>query len=116
MRFPELIRNMVLQGAQLVIIPAAFNMTTGPAHWHITARVRALDNQIYFACASSARDASSGYIAYGHSLIADPWGNIISEASTGEEIICGSIDMKEIDRIRKELPLLKHKRFELYRY
>lgn len=116
MRFPELIRKMTLEGAVLIIIPAAFNMTTGPAHWHITVRTRALDNQVYFACASPARDNSAGYTIYGHSLISDPWGKIISEASTGEEIICGSIKLDELERIRKELPLLKHKRFDLYRY
>ncbi len=115
-RFPELIRKMVLRGALLVIAPAAFSMTTGPSHWHITARTRALDNQIYFVGASTARDPSSVYAAYGHSLIADPWGNIISEASSSQEIICGTINLDELKRIRREFPLLKHKRFELYRY
>jgi predicted amidohydrolase len=114
MRFPELIRKMALDGAQLIIIPAAFNMTTGPAHWHITARTRALDNQVFFACASPARDNDSGYEVYGHSLISDPWGNIITEASRDEEIICGEIDMEELSRIRNELPLLKHRKPELY--
>ena len=116
MRFPELIRKMTLEGALLIIIPAAFNMTTGPAHWHITARTRALDNQVYFVCASPARDTSAGYTVYGHSLISDPWGKIISEASTEEEIICGTIELERLYRIRKELPLLKHKRFDLYNY
>ena len=114
MRFPELIRKMALDGAQLIIIPAAFNMTTGPAHWHITARTRALDNQVFFACASPARDNDSGYMVYGHSLISDPWGNIITEASQSEEIICGEIDLEELSRIRRELPLLKHRKPELY--
>jgi predicted amidohydrolase len=116
MRFPELIRKMALEGAVLIIIPAAFNMTTGPAHWHITARTRALDNQVYFVCASPARDVSAGYTVYGHSLISDPWGSIISEASTGEEVICGTIELDKLYRIRKELPLLKHKKFDLYKY
>jgi omega-amidase len=114
MRFPELIRKMTLDGALLIIIPAAFNMTTGPAHWHITARTRALDNQVYFACASPARDTGSGYIVYGHSLIADPWGKVIIEASHDEEIICADIDLEELGRIRKELPLLEHRRPGVY--
>ena len=115
MRFPEFIRKMTLAGARLIIVPAAFNMTTGPAHWHITARVRALDNQTYFVCASPARDTSSHYIAYGHSLIVDPWGQIISEAGKDETIIHGKIDLEEITRIRSELPLIKHRRPEIYR-
>ena len=115
MRFPELIRKMALAGARLIIIPAAFNTTTGPAHWHITARSRALDNQIYFVCASPARDTSSDYIVYGHSLIVDPWGQIISEAGEDEAIIYGKINLEEIIRIRNELPLIKHRRPEVYK-
>jgi omega-amidase len=114
MRFPELIRKMALEGALLIIAPAAFNMTTGPAHWHITARARALDNQVYFVCASPARDASSDYIVYGHSLMVDPWGQIFSEAGEDESIISGIIDPCKVSRIRKELPLLKQRRPEIY--
>jgi len=114
MRFPELVRNIALKGALLIIVPAAFNMTTGPAHWHITARTRALDNQVYFACASPARDDGAGYTVYGHSLVSDPWGSIISEASTGEQIIGATIDLGEVERIRRELPLLRHRRPDLY--
>ncbi|MCD4669270.1 MAG: carbon-nitrogen hydrolase family protein [Actinomycetia bacterium] len=115
MRYPELIRKMTLDGARLIIIPAAFNMTTGPAHWHITARTRALDNQIYFVCASPARDISSDYTVYGHSIITDPWGQIISEAAGDETIIYGKIELKEINRIRNELPLIKHRRPGIYK-
>jgi len=115
MRFPELIRKMALAGARLIIVPAAFNTTTGPAHWHITARSRALDNQVYFVCASPARDTSSDYIVYGHSLIVDPWGQIISEAGEDETIIYGKINLEEIIRIRNELPLIKHRRPEVYK-
>jgi omega-amidase len=114
MRFPELIRKMVLGGAKIIIVPAAFNMTTGPAHWHILARTRALDNQVYFIAASPARDKKASYVAYGHSLVSDPWGNIISEASAKEEIIFAEIDLGFVDKIRKELPLLKHRKEEVY--
>jgi omega-amidase len=114
MRFPELIRKMALEGASLIIVPAAFNMITGPAHWHITARARALDNQLYFVCASPARDVSSDYIVYGHSLMVDPWGQIFSEAGEDEAIISGIINPFEVDRVRKELPLLKQRRPQIY--
>ena len=115
MRFPELIRKMVLSGAKIIVVPAAFNMTTGPAHWHILARTRALDNQAYFIAASPARDEKASYVAYGHSLVADPWGNIISEASDKEEIIFSEIDLDFIDKIREELPLIKHRKEEVYK-
>jgi len=91
MRFPELVRKMVLGGAKIIVVPAAFNMTTGPAHWHLLARTRALDNQVYFIAVSPARNKEASYAAYGHSLVADPWGDIIAEASAGEEIIFSEI-------------------------
>ncbi len=116
MRFPELIRKMTLEGAMVIVVPAAFNMTTGPVHWHLTARARALDNQVYFIAVSPSRNESSGYgyVAYGHSLVADPWGKIIAEAGTGEEILNAIIDLDYIYKIRKELPLLNHLRQDLY--
>jgi omega-amidase len=114
MRFPELVRKMVLGGAKIIVVPAAFNMTTGPAHWHLLARTRALDNQVYFIAASPARNKEASYTAYGHSLVADPWGNIIAEASVDEEIIFSEIDLGFVDKIRRELPLLKHRREEIY--
>ena len=71
-RFPELFRRMTLDGARMVILPAAFNMTTGPAHWDITMRARALDNQIFFAANSPARDEDGIYVAYGNSCVVSP--------------------------------------------
>ena len=115
MRFPELIRKMTLMGAKLIIVPAAFNTITGPAHWHITSRTRALDNQVYFACASPARDTGGTYTAYGHSLIVDPWGSIIAEAGEEEALLNAKLDLTEIERIRKELPLLKHRKPDIYK-
>lgn len=114
MRFPELARTMVNQGAEMIIVPAAFNTTTGPAHWHITARARAVDNQVYFVVASPARSDYLSYKAYGHSLIVNPWGTILSEADILEEIIYADIDREYIKKIRSELPLLNHRRHELY--
>lgn len=114
-RFPEYFRIMALEGAKVVVLPAAFNMTTGPAHWEISARVRAVDNQIYMVCASPARDESAGYVAYGNSIVTSPWGDIVSKAGVKEEILYADIDTEEVDRIRKELPLLKSLRKDMYR-
>lgn len=114
MRFPELMRLITLRGAEVIVVPAAFNMTTGPAHWHSLAKIRALDNQVYFVAASPSRNLDSSYVAYGHSLILDPWGDIISEAGIKEEIIYGSIDLKKIKKVREQLPLLKHRRKDIY--
>ncbi|HMK54735.1 MAG TPA: carbon-nitrogen hydrolase family protein [Methanobacteriaceae archaeon] len=113
-RFPELSRLMALEGAQLLIFPGAFNLTTGPAHWKAISRVRAVDNQVYVASCSPARDESAPYVAYGHSMVADPWGDVISEASTGEEIIYAEVDLSQLEKVRQEFPLLKNSRQDIY--
>ncbi len=114
MRFPELMRLMALKGAEIIIVPAAFNMTTGPAHWHTTAKMRAVDNQVYFMSVSPARDESSVYVAYGHSLIVSPWGDILAEANEKETILYGELDLEKVNTVRQELPLLKHMRKDIY--
>ncbi|MEG0662965.1 MAG: nitrilase-related carbon-nitrogen hydrolase, partial [Anaerovoracaceae bacterium] len=113
-RFPELSRRMALDGAKVIILPAAFNMTTGPAHWSLSMRARALDNQVYFAANAPARDENGPYVAYGHSMIVSPWGEVLMEADEKEDIIYSEIDTDYVDSIRDQLPLLKHRREELY--
>lgn len=113
-RFPEWFRKMALAGAKLIVLPAAFNMTTGPAHWDLTMRARALDNQVYFAANSPARDMNGPYQAYGNSCIVDPWGGFIVHGDEKECIVYGDIDTDHVDSIREQLPLLKHRRPELY--
>lgn len=76
-RFPELSRLMVDQGAKMILVPAAFNMTTGPSHRDILFRTRALDNQVYTLGIAPARNPSSGYTSWGHSIVVSPWGDII---------------------------------------
>lgn len=113
-RFPELVRLMVLEGAKVIFVPAAFNMTTGPAHWEVMFRSRALDNQCYMVGTSDARDESAGYVSYGHSLIASPWGDIIQEMKENEDIRVTEIDLDYVDDIRAQLPLLSARRTDLY--
>ncbi|OAT79446.1 carbon-nitrogen hydrolase family protein [Desulfotomaculum copahuensis] len=113
-RFPELIRLMALKGAKLIVIPAAFNMTTGPAHWELIFRTRAVDNQVYFIGASPARDVRAAYVAYGHSLVVDPWGRIVSGAGEAEEVVLADIDLDLVEKVRQDLPLLRHRRLDLY--
>lgn len=113
-RFPELFRRMALDGAKLIVLPAAFNMTTGPAHWDLTMRARALDNQVYFAANSPARDEEGVYVAYGNSCVVNPWGEFEAHADEKECIVYADIDLDYVESIRNQLPLLKHRRPELY--
>jgi predicted amidohydrolase len=114
MRFPELSRIMALQGASILVFPGAFNLTTGPAHWETLIRTRAIDNQLFVVAASPASDKSSNYVAYGHSMVCDPWGEIISKGTLEENIIYAELDKNRVDTIREELPLLKNRRTDIY--
>jgi omega-amidase len=114
MRFPELSRLAALKGAALIVVPAAFNMVTGPAHWELLVRSRALDNQVYFAAVSPARDNNASYVVYGHSMVASPWGDIISKADEKEYVLFSDIDLGLLERIRNELPLLRQRRTDIY--
>jgi omega-amidase len=114
MRFAELLRLMALEGAEFIVVPGAFNLTTGPAHWKPLIQVRAVDNQVFMAAASPARDPDASYVAYGHSMVCDPWGTVLKEAGIGEEIIYATINLEMIPKIRQELPLLLNRRTDLY--
>ena len=113
-RFPELARIMTENGALILFYPGAFNLTTGPAHWEILFKARALDNQVYCVGVAPALNKDASYHSYGHSIIANPWGEVMAEAGEKEELIVKEIDLSEIKKIREELPLLKNKREDLY--
>lgn len=113
-RFPEFARTMVLDGARMIFVPAVFNMTTGPAHWELTFRARALDNQIYMLGCAPARDTQAGYISWGHSIVTDSWGKVMKQLDEKEGILIEEIDLDREDQIREQLPLLKHRKSEMY--
>lgn len=113
-RFPELARLMVEEGAEVILVPAAFNMTTGPAHWETMFRQRALDNQVYAIGTAPARDAASGYTSWGHSMITGPWGDVVITMDEKEGITVTEIDLDTVAKVRAELPLLAHRRKDMY--
>lgn len=113
-RFPELARIMADQGAKVILCPGAFNLTTGPAHWELLYRTRAVDNQVYYIATSPARDMDASYVAYGHSMVVDPWGIIISEMGDKAQMRVVDIDLDRIDEVREQLPLMKHRRKDIY--
>lgn len=112
-RFPELFRLMALQGAEIILVPAAFNTITGPAHWHLLARSRAVDDQVYLALTSPARSGSV-FKAFGHTLVSDPWGNILCEAGEDEALMESTLDMEFLKKTRRELPFLSARRTDIY--
>ncbi|WP_274952808.1 carbon-nitrogen hydrolase family protein [Angelakisella massiliensis] len=113
-RFPELSRLMVDRGAQVILVPAAFNMTTGPAHWEILFRTRALDNQVFTLGAAPSRDPSSGYTSYGNSIAVSPWGDVMDRLEEQEGMLLCTLDLDRVAQVRRELPLLAHRRKDVY--
>lgn len=113
-RFPEMARLTVNDGAQAIFIPAAFNMTTGPAHWELSFRARALDNQVYMLGCAPMRDSSSGYTSWGHSILVNPWGDVLAQLDEKEGILIGEMDLEYENRIREQLPLLRSRREDVY--
>lgn len=113
-RFPELATISARQGAFAQIYPGAFNTTTGPLHWHLLARARAVDNQMYVVLCSPARDVGSDYHAYGHSLVVDPYGKVVAEAGEGEEIVYAELDPAVIELVRSGIPVSSQRRFDIY--
>ena len=114
LRFEELSRCMCLRGCQAIIVPAAFNMTTGPAHWELLLRQRAVDNQLFTVGTAPARDESGSYVAWGHSMVCEPWGGIVHQCGTGEEVAVTELELSRIDAIRRQLPILSARRTDLY--
>ncbi|MCD8035840.1 MAG: carbon-nitrogen hydrolase family protein [Clostridiales bacterium] len=114
-RFPELARLMALKGAQVIFVSAAFNMTTGPAHWELMFRSQAVNNQVYAIGTAPSRDENASYKSWGHSIITDPWGTVVSQMDEKEGICINEIDLDHVGSIREQLPLLKQRRTDIYK-
>ncbi|KLO12029.1 carbon-nitrogen hydrolase [Schizopora paradoxa] len=113
-RFPEMAMIAARKGAHVMIYPGAFNLTTGPMHWELLQRARAVDNQIYVAMCSPARDLSAGYHAWGHSMVVDPLGRVMVEAEEEEDIVFCQIEPKTLEEARAGIPVTKQRRFDVY--
>ncbi len=104
----------VNDGAKVIFVPAAFNMTTGPAHWEISFRARALDNQVYMVGCAPMRDSSTGYTSWGHSVVTNPWGAVVDMLDEKEGVLLAELDLDYEEQVREELPLLKSRRQDMY--
>lgn len=114
LRFPELFRALSLRGARLVFVPSAFTMYTGKDHWLPLLRARAIENQVYVAAPAQFGKHAEHKSSYGKSCIIDPWGNIIALAPDCETVVTADVDFKFLTKVRKELPVLKHYRKDLF--
>lgn len=108
-RFPELYRALVSQGATVLTVPAAFTVPTGRDHWHVLLRARAIESQCHVLAAAQWGTHPNGRQTYGHALIADPWGTVLAECADGEGIAVAEIDPARTARVRAQLPSLAHR-------
>ena len=118
LRFPELYRILTLLGATVICVPAAFTAITGPAHWELLLRARAVENQVFVVAAAQVGTLPAGMPAcYGHSMVIDPWGTVLAERDEPTPgIVVADLDPGQQRRIRSELPVLANRRPEAYRW
>ncbi|MEC5385937.1 carbon-nitrogen hydrolase family protein [Uliginosibacterium sp. H3] len=109
LRFPELFRQ--LGEVNLIILPAAFTETTGRAHWEVLLRARAIENQCYVLASAQGGTHPHGRRTFGHSMLIDPWGEIVAHYDSGPGVAVGTLDLQRIHDIRESLPALKHRKF-----
>lgn len=117
-RFPELSLLMQQQmNCTVMACPAGFSTTTGPLHWHLVMRARAVDTQCFVLACCGARPSqgSSDYPSYGHSMVVDPWGHIVAEAGIGEELVRADLDLDQIEAARAAIPTSRQRRLDVYR-
>jgi len=110
LRFPELYRQLVNCGAQIVSVPSAFTFPTGTAHWEVLLRARAVENQVYLIAPNQIGPNVHGFSDYGHSMIVDPWGKVAACAEEKESFVTAEINLNYLSRVRKELPCLEHQK------
>ncbi len=110
-RFPELYRLLVDQGARILTVPAAFTLTTGKDHWHALLRARAIENQVYVMAPAQHGRHPRGRQTYGKSIIIDPWGEVVAQCSEGEGFAAADLDFAYQDRVRTSLPSLLHRKW-----
>jgi len=113
-RFPELFRAMAVQGAKIIFLPAQFNTVTGSAHWEMTLRMRAVDNELFVVGASAARYEGFNYLCWGHSAVADPYGELIAQCDEKEQIVYADINLDRVDEVRGILPTFRRLRRDVY--
>lgn len=110
LRFPELYRQLADNGAELICVPAAFTFPTGAAHWEPLLRARAIENQAYVIAPNQIGKNVHGFADYGNSMIIDPWGKVLARAPDKECFIMAELDRDYLEKVRRELPCLAHRR------
>ncbi|MCW8471698.1 carbon-nitrogen hydrolase family protein [Fluoribacter gormanii] len=108
LRFPELYQQLMLQGAQIFTVPSAFTAITGLAHWEVLLRARAIENLCYVLAANQGGRHQNGRSTFGHSMIVDPWGKVLTQKEMGSGLVTADIDLQHQKEIRRKFPCIEH--------
>jgi predicted amidohydrolase len=112
LRFPELFRQQLDQGLEVVVMPSAFTAITGRAHWEVLVRARAIENLCYVIAPDQGGYHLSGRETYGHSMIVDPWGTVLNSLARGPGVVCADIDLGRLQSARRNFPSITHRRLQ----
>jgi len=112
-RFPELYAKLLSMGAEVLLVPSAFTWVTGRAHWEILLRARAIENQCYVVAANQGGEHSPNRRTWGHSMIIDPWGEVMGVSDEGESVLIKQCDLASVQKVRENMPVQQHKRFSV---
>ncbi len=113
LRFPELFRALRQAGSDIIVLPSGFTQVTGKAHWHALVRARAIEQQVFIVAPNQVGQHDNGRETYGHSIIVSSWGEILVEQEQGEGIISASVDLADVESIRKQMPVAQQNQFEV---
>jgi len=116
LRFPEVYRILALRGATVVTLPSAFVAATGPAHWELLIRARAVEDQVFVVAPNQCGSTPDGTARYGHSVVVDPWGEVLAAGGDDEEVIVADLDPARLTQVRDRLPSLANRRPATYRW
>jgi predicted amidohydrolase len=109
LRFPELFRRLVSEGAELIALPAAFTATTGRAHWEVLVRARAIEDQVFLIAAAQTGTHAGGRETHGDSMIVDPWGVVLARRPASPGVVLADLDLDMQRRVRRDFPVLTHR-------
>lgn len=110
LRFPALFERLSEAGAQVIAVPAAFTVPTGQAHWHVLLRARAIEAGLFVVAAAQSGDHEDGRATFGHSLVVDPWGEVLVDGGKGEKLLFAQIELERIADVQSRIPVLRHRR------
>jgi nitrilase len=111
LRFPELYRALMQPPCDVLSVPSAFTYTTGRAHWELLLRARAVENQCYVLAAAQGGTHENGRRTWGHSMVVDPWGEVLGVLAEGEGVVLAEVDSERLASVRAQLPALRHRRW-----